>query len=415
MSGSEACEEGKYRIRQIFLEAFDSYRDTHFLSQEQDAAGYCIMHCKTGKLGSNYYECSECGHVRVVPRSCGNRNCPSCQAVAKAAWLEERKGELIDAPYFHVVGTLPHELNPLIAANRKPLYELLHKSMGKALVELSNDPRYLGASPGIIQVLHTWDQQLRYHVHVHCVVSGGGLTSAGKLVTLPMDKPFFLPIKPLAALYRGKFMAGLKELRSSGKLETPADPGGLASPEGWQRFLDHLYGIDWNVYIKQTFNGNGNAIEYLSKYTNRIAISNSRIVSFTEEGVTFSYTDRKDGGRKKELTVTAHEFIRRFLQHVLPKGFQKIRYYGFLNNSRRKKNLEVIFSQQGGRKYIPKFNRSSPVVLITAEAWGFNPVKCPCCGKDAMEYLANSMEMETASSGMRPKPFSLRSPRARPA
>lgn len=409
--------EEKYRIRQIFSAAFDSYRDTHSLSPEQVSAGLCIMRCKTGELGKNYYECSECGYVKIVPRSCGNRNCPNCQAVGKAAWLEERKGELIDAPYFHIVGTLPHELNPLLAANKKPMYELLHRSMGKSLVELAGDPKHLGASPGIIQVLHTWDQQLRYHVHVHCVVSGGGLTRDKKLITLPKDAGFFIPVKALAKLYRGKFMAGLKSLHSSGKLVVPETAKKLASPDGWKPFLDKLYGMDWNVYIKQTFNGNGNAIEYLSRYTNRIAISNHRVLSVTDESVTFSYTDRKDGGKKKTLTVSPEKFICRYLQHVLPKGFQKIRYYGFLNNSTRKKNLESIFSQQGGRKYTPKFDRTSPLDVIAPAAWNINPKKCPCCGKDALEYITSSMELGKieASFVKGEKKFARRSPRARPA
>lgn len=416
MNGGTGAE-GKYRIRQIFARHFNSYRDAHSLSPEQESAGLCIMRCKTGDFGHNYYQCSECGHIKYVPRSCGNRNCPSCQAAAKAVWLEERKGELIDAPYFHIVGTLPHELNPLIAANRKPLYELLHRSMGKALVELSNDPKYLGASPGIVQVLHTWDQQLRYHVHVHCVVSGGGLTRDGKLVTLDRSASFFIPVKALAKLYRGKFMDGLKSLRSSGKLAIPEAAGGMATPGGWQAFLDRLYGMGWNVYIKQTFNGNGNAIEYLSRYANRIAISNSRVLSATDESVTFSYTDRKDGGKKKQLAVKPAEFIRRYLQHVLPKGFQKIRYYGFLNNSTRRKNLENIFSQQGGRKYTPRFDRSSPFDVVASAAWKFNSKKCPCCGKDAMEFVASDRELEEmeASIGMRARRFAGGSPRDRPA
>ena len=375
------------------------------------------MHCKTGELGHNYYQCSECGHIKIVPRSCGNRNCPNCQAVGKATWLEERKGELIDAPYFHIVGTLPHELNPLIAANKKDMYELLHRSMGKALVELAADPKYLGASPGIVQILHTWDQQLRYHVHVHCVVSGGGLTLDKKLVTLPNDASFFIPVKALAKLYRGKFMAGLKELRLSGKLKIPGTAEKLTSCNGWQALLDRLYSMDWNVYIKQTFNGNGNAIEYLSRYTNRIAISNSRILSVTDDSVTFSYTDRKDDGKKKVQTVTLQKFIRLYLQHVLPKGFQKIRYYGFLNNSTRKKNLEIIFSQQGGRKYTPNFDRSSSLEEIVSAAWDFDLKKCPCCGKDSLEFLITGKELEAAeiSAGLRLRTFSGSKSRARPA
>ena len=413
----EAGGIGKYIIQKIFSDHFPAYREAHSLSPEQVSAANCIMQCKTGDLGYNYYECSECGHVVKVPRSCGNRNCPSCQAVSKAAWLEERKGELIDAPYFHVVGTLPHELNPVIAANRKPLYELLQKSMGKTLVELTNDPDYLGASPGIIQILHTWDQKLNYHVHIHCVVSGGGLTKDKQLITLPKDASFFIPIKVVSTLYRGKFLDGLKKLYGTGKLVIPESEKDLASANSWNCFISQLYKTEWNVHIKQTFNGNGNAIEYLSRYTNRIAISNSRILSYSDGNVTFSYTDRKDGGKKKELTLTAHEFIRRYLQHVIPKKFQKIRYYGFLNNSTRKKNLKIIFSQQGGRKYTPKFDRSSSIDEIVSAAWGMEGRKCPCCGNNTLTFIIPDIEIQEieASTGKRPKVSFSQRQRARPA
>ena len=415
--GTASVPDGKYSIRQIFALSYDEYKSSACLSPEQLTAASCITKCRTGELGHNYYQCSECGALKIVPRSCGNRNCPSCQAVDKAVWLEERKGELIDAPYFHIVGTLPHELNPIIAANKKVLYELLHRSMGTSLSDLSKDPKYLGASPGIMQILHTWDQQLQYHVHVHCVVSGGGLTKDGKLVTLDKDASFFIPVKVVSVLYRGRFMAGLKELYEGKKLAIPDTARKLAFRRNWQTFVDSLYSKDWNVYIKQTFNGNGNAIEYLSRYANRIAISNSRIISYTKDSVTFSYRDRKDGGKKKEYTLSSSEFIRRFLQHVLPKGFQKIRYYGFLNNSRRKKNMEIIFSLQGGRKYEPRFDRSSPIDRVISAAWGTDGLKCPECGKMCMEFLMSGKELERLSAlpDMRPVSSLRRPARARSA
>ena len=416
-SGTVSVPDGKYSIRQIFSLSFDDYKKSACLSPEQLTAASCIMKCRTGELGRNYYQCSECGAIKIAARSCGNRNCPNCQAVNKAVWLEERKGELIDAPYFHIVGTLPHELNPLIAANKKILYELLHRSMGKSLVELSRDPKYLGASPGIMQILHTWDQQLQYHVHVHCVISGGGLTKDGKLVTLDKDASFFIPKKVVSVLYRGKFMAELKQLYDDKKLTIPDTARKLAFRRNWQSFIDSLYSKDWNVYIKQTFNGNGNAIEYLSRYANRIAISNSRIISYTKDSVTFTYRDRKDDGKKKECTLSSSEFIRRFLQHVLPKGFQKIRYYGFLNNSRRKKNMEVIFSLQGGRKYTPRFDRTSPMDKIISAAWGSDALKCPECGKMCMEYVMSQEEMDRLYErpAMRPVSASRHPARARSA
>ena len=408
---------GKFMIQQIFLSAFRDFKTSSQLTAEQLSAAECIMKCKTGELGYNYYQCSECGHIMRVPCSCGNRNCPNCQAVAKEAWLEERKGELIDAPYFHIVGTLPHELNPLLAANKKILYELLHRSMGKSLVELSNDTQYLGATPGIIQIIHTWDQQLNYHVHVHCVISGGGLDEKGKLIVLKPGTSFFIPVKVIAAMYRGKFMAGLRDLYNAGKLTLPKSLASLAAPDDWKAYISNLYKIDWNVYIKQTFNGNGNAIEYLARYANRIAISNNRIVSVSGDTVTFSYIDRKDNCRKKEMTVTHQEFIRLFLQHVIPKGFQKIRYYGFLSNSTRKKNLETIFAQQGGRKYEPRFDKSTPLDAIVTSVWGGHVNECPCCGNDTMEFISSTREirMMEKASGYKSPPTIKWQPRGQPA
>ena len=392
-------DTGKFPIRDIFASAFDQYRKLHPVTPEQASAAQCIINCKTGALGYNYYQCQDCGHIQVVARSCGNRNCPNCQAVNKAIWLEERKGEVIDAPYFHVVGTLPHELNPLLAVNRKILYELLHRSMGHAVVEIARDTTYLGATPGIVQVIHTWDQQLDYHVHVHQVVSGGGLDKNKQLVTLPKDAGFFAPVKVIAMLFRGKFLDGLKNLYNGGRLALPASLPQLSNPCGWKDFVDGLYGKDWNVYIKETFNGNGNAIEYLARYANRIAISNSRIISFDEKSVTFKYIDRKDGCRVKTLTLPILDFIRRFLTHILPKGFQKIRYYGFLSNSTRKKNLSLIFLQQGGRRYEPRFGAGTPLEDVASLAWNFDIKKCPCCGKSSMSFILTSQELDAVRPG----------------
>ena len=389
----------RYKIRQIFTGHFQEFVKTHSLSPEQETAGRCIMNCKTGRLGHNYYECQECGNIKIVPRSCGNRNCPNCQAVNKAIWLESRKEELIDAPYFHVVGTLPHELNPLLASNKKVLYELLHRSMGQTLVTLSKDPRHLGAVPGIIQVIHTWDQQMHYHVHVHCVVSGAGLDGHGKLVVLRRKykkRAFFIPVREVSKMYRGKFLDELKNLWEDGKLSLPGKTRKLKNSYEWQEFINGLYHIKWNVYIKETYQGKGNAIEYLAKYTNRIAISNQRVIGEKDGIVSFYYLDRKDGNKKKIAKIPALEFIRRFFQHVVPKGFQKIRYYGYLSNSIRKARLENNFSQQGGRKYHAAFSKESPIEEIVLAVSGKDIRHCPCCGKPAMVFIWSDVTWRNA-------------------
>lgn len=255
--------------------------------------------------------------------------------INKEIWVDKRRAEVIDAPYFHVVFTLPHELNPLLYCNQKLLYGLFHRCCAETLLELSANPKYLGATPGIILVLHTWNQELLYHVHMHCIVSGGGLTSVKK-IRKSKDK-FFIPVHVLRDELQGKFLALLDNLRQSGQLTFSSSCAFLQSVSAWKALKHKLYEQEWCPYIKETFNGFGNAIEYLGKYTYKIAISNSRILSVDETQVTFSARGKNPGEPRRNITLSNMEFIRRFLMHVLPAGFQKIRYYGFLNNRMKTK------------------------------------------------------------------------------
>lgn len=333
------------KISQIWQYSYEDFSSKHHQTGIQKKASYAILNCKSGKLGCNISQCTDCGHIEIHNNSCRNRNCPNCQAVLKEVWVDTRRSEVIDSPYFHVVFTLPHELNSLIYCNQKLLYALLHRCSSETLLELSRDKKYLGATPGIIQVLHTWNQELHYHVHMHCIVSGGGLTTDQK-IRKSKDK-FFIPIKVLRDKFKGKYLAYLDSYYKHGELTFSSSCQEFQNSYHWKEWKNNLYEKNWCPYIKETFNGFGNAIEYLGRYTHKIAISNSRILSVAESETTFSARGIKPGTPKRSITVKNTEFIRRFLLHVLPSGFQKIRYYGFLNNRMKTKNLKVIFKLQG--------------------------------------------------------------------
>ena len=373
------------KIRQIFECSYDDYcASGHFQSDIQRKAAHAILNCKSGRLGVNLSQCSDCGHVEFHNNSCRNRNCPNCQAVLKEIWVDKRRAEVIDTPYFHVVFTLPHELNPLIYCNQKLLYGLLHSCCAGTLLELSADKKWLGATPGIIQVLHTWNQELDYHVHMHCIVSGGGLTKDGKI--RKSSKNFFIRTEVLRDKFKGKFMARLASLYESGSLVFSSSCQKLQNPYCWKEWKNQLYEKDWCPYIKETFNGFGNAIEYLGRYTHKIAIANSRILDLTQDTVTFSARGKKPGEPKRRITLEHTEFIRRYLMHVLPCGFQRIRYYGFLNNRMKTRNLKVIFKLQNGQRFRQRYAGLSMAELLKA-VWDFDICLCPECGHAAMKQL----------------------------
>lgn len=371
-------------IQSVFDFTYDSFAASSAPSWTQMKAASAIRKCKTKEMGCNLSSCSECGYIDIHYNSCRNRNCPNCQALLKEKWVDARKSEVIDAPYFHAVFTVPHELNSLIYCNQKILYGLLHKAAAQSLLELSQDPKFLGATPGIIQVLHTWSQDLSYHPHIHCIISGGGLTKDLKLKKSKAN--FFIPVRVLRDKFKGKFLCLLKELFKNGSLCFAGGCASLACPQEFYSFCDSLYKKDWCPFIKETFNGFGNAIEYLGRYANRIAISNARILSVSETAVSFSARDYRTG-EKRIVELSNLEFIRRFLMHVLPEGFQKIRYFGFLNNRCRKKNLALIFRIQGYQRFKSRFTglKSDEILKLV---WGINIHACPCCGcADSMHHM----------------------------
>lgn len=372
-------------IQKIFMASYEDYCSSgSFQSHVQRKASRAILRCRTGSLGYHASQCPDCGYMEFHSNSCRNRNCPNCQAVNRELWVDKRRSEVIDSPYFHVVFTLPHELNPLVYCNQALLYGLLHRCCAQTLLELSADKKYLGATPGIIQVLHTWNQELDYHVHMHCIISGGGITADSMLRR--SKAKFFIPVFVLRDKFKGKYLALLKQLYQKGALDFSVSCSHLKDPSRWNSFCDSLYQKDWCPYIKETFNGFGNAIEYLGKYTHKIAISNSRILSATDDHVTFSARGKKPGDPRRTITLQNTEFIRRYLMHVLPKGFQKIRYYGFLTNRYRSKNLRLIFTLQGHQRFKARYTGLSLAELLKA-VWNVDISLCPVCGCYNMKPL----------------------------
>lgn len=369
----------------------NSYQD--FLDQGsrpsfvQQKASRSILSCKSGALGIKISQCPDCGHLEFHNNSYRNRNCPNCQAVNKEIWVDKRRAEVIDASYFHVVFTLPHELNPLLYCNQQLLYTLLHRCYAQTLLELSADKKWLGATPGIIQVLHTWNQELDYHVHMHCIISGGGLTPEHKIRV--SEKKCFIPASVLRDKFKGKYLAGLDSLYKEQQLVFSSSCEKLRNSYEWSEFRDNLYRKEWCPYIKETFNGFGNAIEYLGRYTHKVAISNSRILSVDDRKVTFSARGKAPGESRRTVTLDNTEFIRRYLMHVLPDGFQKIRYYGFLNNRYKSKNLKLIFTLQGHQRFHVRYTGLSMAELLKA-VWKVDICICPECGCQRMQHIGKT-------------------------
>lgn len=383
------------KIQQIFNASWKAYVGTHPVSEEQYKSALSIMACKSGSLGCNISVCDECGHQEIHNNSCRNRHCPNCQAVLKELWIDARRSEIIDGSYFHVVFTLPAEMRSLVFANQRLLYGLMHDTSAKTLLELSRDKKYLGATPAIIQVLHTWGQDLHFHPHIHCIISGAGLTPALNLVR---GRPkFLIPVKVLGTKFKGKFLDALERFYRSGVLVFSDSCRHLRNSYEWNDFRDSLYKKDWCPYIKETFNGFGNAIDYLGRYTHRIAISNSRIEDVGDDSVTFRARDYRTM-EQHSVTLSHEEFIRRFLQHVLPKGFQKIRYYGLLTNSKKKKLLGIVFRLQNRQRFTSKYTGMDTAAKLL-EMFGIDTRLCPCCGSRSMRHHLRTFSATAFTGG----------------
>lgn len=378
----------EYPVRSAFQDFFPTYQSSHFVSDVQAKAARCIMNCKTGNLGYSISLCPKCGYEKIHSCSCNNRDCPSCQAPLEKKWTMERNAELITGiAYYHVVFTVPHSLNDLFLCNQSKLYHLLFSTAAESLICLCRDRKFMGATPGIVAVLHTWGQQLNYHPHLHVCLSGGGLTPSGRFVEAK-HKGFIIPKEVLGRVFRGKFLGGLKALYASESLSFSGGADPLSNPYAWKDFLDILYNTPWIPFLKETFNGNGNAVSYLARYAYRTAISNSRIRSISSDSVSLSFTDYADHNQKKVLSLSGDEFIRRFLLHILPKGFHRVRFFGFLANASKTRNLTLI----GNLRKTPYQGNPLKGLCISdllSILYGPDACSCPLCHSRLTSYRSS--------------------------
>jgi hypothetical protein len=357
------------------------------LSSQQRRVLRDIAACRTAALGGHVEECHGCGHQRIAYNSCRNRHCPKCQATAAAQWMEDRESELLEVEYFHVVFTLPEAIRPIALQNPRVVYGLLFKAAAETLQQIAADPKHLGAEIGFLAVLHTWGQNLQHHPHVHCVVPGGGLSPDGsRWVACPPG--FFLPVPVLSPVFRGKFLALLRKAFDQGKLSFHGKLRGLADPGAFGRRLTASARTKWVVHAKPPMGGPKQVLKYLARYTHRVAISNRRLVAMEDGEVKFHWKDYARGGGQKTMTLKATEFIRRFLLHVLPSGFVRIRHYGFLANRVCQEKLALCRALLGVET-TPAPVASEPIAepKETVEEVPAANV-CPSCGAGRMVIVA---------------------------
>jgi hypothetical protein len=373
----------RYEVADIFRLYGAAYRERHRLPLEHRRVMTAIETCRTAALGGHLEQCDQCGHQRPVYNSCRNRHCPKCQGLARAQWLAERQAELLPVGYFHNVFTLPHELNAVLAANPRVLYQLLFRSVAQTLQAFAAEPRYgLGGQLGFTAVLHTWDQKLLYHVHLHCVIAGGALAFDGQR-WLAAAPDYLFPVRELSQAFRQRYLEGIHQAFAREQLRFPGRLALLAEPGAWVAFLEPLAAKDWVVYSQPPFGGPATVLEYLSRYTHRVALSNSRLRAIADGQVTFTYRDRRDHNRLKELTLSADEFIRRFLQHVTPPGLCRMRHYGFLSNRTKEQHLarcRALLHQPE----TPTADGSSRTPAVVFPWTGPDSRRCPQCGQGSM-------------------------------
>jgi len=344
-----------------------------------------IVACRTAALGAQCYRCEHCGALTHRYRSCGNRHCPKCQTLAKERWLAARQQELLPVPYFHVVFTLPHALNGLALANPRALYERLFHAAATTLLEFGRNPRWLGAEIAATLVLHTWDQRLGLHPHVHALVSAGGL-SPDRQQFLRTRRGFLFPVQALSRVYRGKFLEAVKALFERSALKLPGELAALADPGTRGRFLHSLHAQPWVVYAKRPFAGPHQVLDYLGHYTHRVALSNPRLLAFDTQGVSFRWRDRAHGNRQKILTLPSEQFIGRFLLHVLPKGFVRIRHYGLTAN--RTKADKLAAARAALDLPPPAVLQSQTVEAFVMRVTGVDLTRCPHCQHGPLVLVA---------------------------
>jgi hypothetical protein len=391
-------------LADIFRAYGESYRRAHPLPRSQLKVMRAIESCRTAALGGHLQQCDSCGYQQPAYNSCRNRHCPKCGSLAKAQWLEDRKADLLPVGYFHLVFTLPHELNPLMLVNKKLLCDILFKAVSQTLLEFGRT--HLGGSLGFICVLHTWDQTLRDHFHLHCLIPGGAL-SFDLRRWIAARRTFLFSVTALSLVFRGKFLALLKRAFSKSQLQFPGRTAPLAEPAAFADLVHALRQKPWVVYAKRPFSSPEKALDYLGRYTQRVALSNNRILAVAEtaEGprVSFSYRDRKDGNRTRTMTLHADEFIRRFLLHLLPEGFMRIRHFGFLANRSRKLKLDRCRVLLDLAQPSPTGKKSARQLML--EVTGFDLARCPACRVGTLVILAQLPAIEVTTCSLRAPPL----------
>lgn len=376
------------RYQEAFLEAFGAST-----SLAQRRVLHAVAACRTSALGGHVDACDTCGHLAVSYNSCRNRHCPKCLARASAQWLDARRAELLSVPYYHVVFTLPAKLGPLALQNKKVVYDILFEAASQTLLKIAADPKHLGVQLGFLAILHTWGQNLLHHPHIHCVVPGGGI-APDRLRWIDCPDGFFLPVRVLSPLFRGKFLDLLQRAFDANKLTFHGDLAHLAHPEAFQAWLGSSREKPWVVYAKPPFGGPDQVLKYLARYTHRVAIANSRLVSIDDGNVTFLWKDYRRGDRQRRMTLDATEFIRRFLLHVLPKGYVRIRHYGFFANSVREKNLALARALLAANA-APATAEEVPAAPADTTPADESAPLCPACRQGRMRYVRDLLRFET--------------------
>ncbi len=363
------------KIQEILNKGLEKYIEKNKVIGYKQKVIKAIKDCKTEKMGGHKYICDECGYEEIAYNSCRNRHCPNCQITKKLKWIEARKEEVLNVKYYHVVFTIPSEIYNIAYQNQEKMYKILFKASSETVQELAKDKKYLGGEVGFFSILHTWGQNLMYHPHVHIVVTGGGLTETNEWKEKEED--FFIPVRVMSKVFRGKFLYYMKKE----KLEFYNKMKELENPGIYNELIQSLYQKDWVVYCKEPFKNAESVIQYLGRYTHRVAISNERIIGIEGEEVKFKWRDYKDNNKMKEMKISIEEFIRRFMMHILPPNFMKIRYYGILGNRNKKKKLLKCKILTRTKIYIKK---KLPTLELLKQTLGKDFNLCPHCKKGHM-------------------------------